>query len=124
MPSLDIAPRPGSCTSHLRMQVQDAAPVSGAFPAGAYLHLLGIGVQAVELWPYRTGPAAPRPLRLGTTAAFLACYCSLNLSTLGKPLDPGTSFRVPPGCAGDMTGRLAAQGDHRQLARMHPDRQI
>src|ERR1022692_1311337 len=50
-------------------------------------------------------------MHLNTTAAFLACYCSLNLSTLGKPLDPGTSFRVPPGYAGVMTRRLAAQAD-------------
>src|ERR1022692_2625387 len=53
-------------------------------------------------------------MHLNTTAAFLACYCSLNLSTLGKPLDPGTSFRVPPGYAGVMTRRLAAQGDLQQ----------
>jgi hypothetical protein len=31
------------------MLAQDAAPVSGAFPAGAYLHLLEIGIQAVKL---------------------------------------------------------------------------
>src|SRR6266705_4437418 len=108
MPSLGIAPRPGSCTGSHATPVQDTAPVSGVFPADVILHRLEIGIQAIQLSPYRTGPAAPRPLRLGTTAAFLACYCSLNLSTPGKPLYPGTSFRVPPGSAGDMTRRFVA----------------
>jgi hypothetical protein len=31
------------------MPMQDAAPVSGAFPAGVYLHLLEIGIQAIKL---------------------------------------------------------------------------
>src|SRR6266702_3415644 len=48
-------------------------------------------------------------MRLNTATAFLACCCSLNLSALGKPLDPGTPLRIPPGCTGDMTKRLAAQ---------------
>jgi len=29
------------------MPVQDVTPVSGTFPAGSYLHLLEIGIQAV-----------------------------------------------------------------------------
>jgi Phage integrase, N-terminal SAM-like domain len=33
---------------------------------------------------------------------------SVHLSDPGKPLDPGTFLRVPPSCAGDTTGRLAA----------------
>ena len=32
----------------------------------------------------------------------------VNLSDLGKPSDPGTSLRVPPGCTGDTTARLVA----------------
>src|SRR6266567_7366867 len=71
MPSLGIAPRPGSCTGSHATPVQDTAPVSGVFPADVILHRLEIGIQAIQLSPYRTGPAAPRPLRLGTTAAFL-----------------------------------------------------
>ena len=47
--------------------------------------------------PYHAGPAAPRFIRLTTTAAFLAGYCSLHLSDPGEPSDPGTSLRVPPG---------------------------
>jgi hypothetical protein len=31
------------------MPAQDAAPVSGAFPAGAHFHLLEIRVQAIQL---------------------------------------------------------------------------
>ncbi len=49
MPSLGIASRPGGCTGHLRMPVQDVTPVSGAFPAGPYFHHLEIRIQAVKL---------------------------------------------------------------------------
>jgi integrase len=37
------------------------------------LHLLETGVQAIQLSPYRADPPARRPIRLGTTAGFLAC---------------------------------------------------
>jgi len=47
MPSLGIAPRPEGCTGQLMRPAQDAAPVSGVFPAGVQLHLLEIMVQAV-----------------------------------------------------------------------------
>jgi hypothetical protein len=50
--------------------------------------------------------------RMRALRIFLACYCSLPVSLPGKPSDPGTSLRVPPGCAGDITGRLAAQLRH------------
>ena len=98
------------------MPAQDAAPVTGVFPADDKLHLLEIGIQAIQLSPYHAGLAAPRPIRLGTAAAFLACYCPLHLSAPGKPSDPGTSLRVPPGCAGDAAKRLAAH------ARSYQDR--
>ena len=45
------------------------------FPAGVELHLLEIRLQAIQLFPYHAGPPARRPIRLGTTADFLACYC-------------------------------------------------
>ncbi len=77
--------------------MQGTAPVSGTFPADEKLRLLGVGIQAVQLSPYRSGPAAPRSSYLDTTTASLACYCSLFLSDPGKPLDPGTLLRVPPG---------------------------
>ncbi len=44
----------------------------------------------------------------GLTIALLACCCSFHLSDPGKPLDPRTLLRVPPGCTGDTTERLAA----------------
>jgi hypothetical protein len=49
MPSLGIAPHPGGCISHLVMLTQVVAPVSGVFPAGVFLHLLEIEIQAVKL---------------------------------------------------------------------------
>src|SRR5215472_14229108 len=55
------------------MSVQDAAPVSGVFPADGYLHLLEIGIQAVQLSPYCANRAARCSVRLDTAAAFLAC---------------------------------------------------
>src|SRR5215471_6266679 len=97
------------------MPAQDAAPVTGVFPADDKLHLLEIGIQAIQLSPYHAGPAAPRPIRLGTAAAFLACYCPLHLSDPGKPSDPGTSLRVPPGCAGDTAKRLVAHAGSYQV---------
>jgi len=40
----------------------EAAPVSGVFPAGVHLHLLEIGLQAIQLSPCHAGPpnASPR----------------------------------------------------------------
>jgi len=49
MPSLGIAPHPGGCAGPAMMPAQDAAPVSGVFPAGASFHLLEIRVQAIQL---------------------------------------------------------------------------
>jgi hypothetical protein len=72
------------------------------------LHRLEIGIQAIQLSPYHAGPAAPRFIRLNTTAAFLACYCSLHLSDPGKPSDPETTLQVPPNCVGNTTRRLVA----------------
>jgi hypothetical protein len=46
---LDIAPHPEGCTDQLMRPTQDAAPVSGVFPAGVQLHLLEIVVQAIQL---------------------------------------------------------------------------
>src|SRR5262245_16958150 len=50
-----------------------------------------IGLQAIQPWPYRAGLAAPRPGRLQTAAASLACSCPRQVSPPGKPGDPGTS---------------------------------
>jgi hypothetical protein len=94
------------------MPSQDAAPVSGVFPADGELHLLEIGIQTIKLSPYHAGPAAHRLRRLSATTAFLTCCCPLHLSDPDKPSDPGTSLRVPPDCAGNTTQRLVA---HRYL---------
>jgi hypothetical protein len=47
MPSLGIAPHPEGCTGPSTMPVQDAAPVSGVFPADVTLRHPEIGIQAV-----------------------------------------------------------------------------
>jgi hypothetical protein len=47
MPSLGIAPHPEGCAGQLMRPSQNAAPVSGVFPAGVQLHLLEIMVQAI-----------------------------------------------------------------------------
>jgi hypothetical protein len=65
---------PEGCARHLWNLPQGPAPVSGVFPAGVESHLLEIGIQAIQLSPCHAGPPAPRPIRLGTTAGFLACY--------------------------------------------------
>ena len=44
---------------------------------GCALSPLEIGLQAIQLSPYRAGLAARRPGRLQTTTAFLACSCPL-----------------------------------------------
>ena len=80
-----------------------------SFPADATFHLLEIGIQAIQLSPYHAGPATRRLQRLSTAAASMACCGPLHLSDPGKPSDPRTSLRVPPGYAGDATGRLEAQ---------------
>jgi hypothetical protein len=49
--------------------------------------------------------SSPTP---GHGRRFLACSGPRHLSDQGKPADPGTSLRVPPGCAGDTYRRLMA----------------
>src|SRR5262249_21576936 len=81
---------------------------------------LEIGLQAIQPWPYRAGLAAPRPGRLQTAAASLACSCPRQVSPPGKPGDPGTSppsssllsrgydeapHGAHPACASQRTGR-------------------
>ena len=52
----------------------------------------------------------------GRSPASRACCCSLRLSPSGKPDGPGTSLRVPPGCARDSAPRSAAHT--RRLTRL------
>ena|SRR6266545_5763996 len=113
MPSLGIAPLPGDCIDARTASTQDVAPVSCVFPADVCFSSSGdSAIRQSSYSPYHAGPAAPRFIRLNTTAAFLACCCSLNLSDPGKPSGPGTSLRVPPGCAGDTTRRPVAHDEH------------
>src|SRR4051794_28162649 len=97
MPSLGIAPGPEGCDSLLQPGIAGLAPISDVFPVDANFHLLEIGIQAIQLSPYHAGPPARRPGHLDPAAGFLACSCPLHLSDPGKPSDPGTSLRVPPG---------------------------
>jgi Transposase DDE domain len=47
---------------------------------------------------------------------------TLSLSASGQPFDPETSLRVPPGCAGDTTRRLAAHMVRSTTERTRPSR--
>jgi hypothetical protein len=95
----------------LGQQSRAIAHVARALTVGWRLAALGGGRLGLPGGEGRRdlSPTAPVPVRLGTATAFLACSGPLHLSDPGKPSDPGTSLRVPPGCAGDTTRRLAAQ---------------
>jgi hypothetical protein len=91
------------------MPSQSVAPVSGVFPTDAKFRRLEIGLSSNAAFAISRGSrdaSAPTP---ELTVACLTCDCSFHLSDPGKPLDPRTFLRVPPGCAGDTTERLAAQ---------------
>jgi hypothetical protein len=78
---------------------------------GDHLHRLEIGLQAIQLWPYRTGLAA-RHLRTPPEATALqACYCPLGLSPPGKPLTQERSSEF----------LTAAPGIRRSASRRTPD---
>src|SRR5438270_5732793 len=68
MPSLGIASHPEGCTGPFTMPAPGVTSASGAMPTDGTLRRLEIGVQAVQLSPYHTGPAdasvpAPGPDR-------------------------------------------------------------
>src|SRR5438552_17722408 len=68
MPSLGIASHPEGCTGPFIMPAPGVTSASGAMPTDGSLRHLEIGVQAVQLSPYHTGPAdasvpAPGPDR-------------------------------------------------------------
>jgi hypothetical protein len=73
------------------------------------LHLLETGIQAIQLSPYRTDLPARRPIRLGTTAGFLACYFP-RLPFRGRVSHQIQRhlLSIPARCAGDTTVRLMA----------------
>src|SRR6266480_1182409 len=95
MPSLGIAPHPEGCVSPANMLTQDAAPVSGVFPAGASFHLLEIGVQAIQLLAISRGSRNAPSHTPGHGRYFPGMLLSPSVSRPGQPSDPGTSLRVP-----------------------------
>jgi hypothetical protein len=64
MPSLGIALYPEGCVGESETPTPGTAPVSDVFPVDVGLHRLEIGLRAIQLSPYSTGPAAPRSQRL------------------------------------------------------------
>jgi len=115
IPSISLNALAGhrSCPGGLRRatvhHAAGAAPVTGVFPAGVYLHLLETGIQAIQLSPYRADLPARRPIRLGTTAGFLACYFP-RLPFRGRVSHQIQRhlLSIPARCAGDTTVRLMA----------------
>ena len=91
MPSLGIAPAPRRITTAYAHPAAGAGTGFRRLSGRFRFHLLETGIQAIRLSPYRADLPARRPVRLGTAAGFLACYCPLHLSDPGKPSDPGTS---------------------------------
>lgn len=55
-------------------------------------------------------------LLTGPAPSGMTCCCPLRLSRPGQSGDPGTSFRVPPGCPGNTTKRLTAHHPQRGLS--------
>src|SRR3954452_11472417 len=80
---------------------------------------LAIGIQAMQLSPYRAGLAGRHLQRLPVAPASLACSFPLRLSLSGKPDDPGTFLRVPPDCVRDSTPRSAAHSSPSSSASLH-----
>src|SRR6266436_230504 len=73
-------------------------------------HLLEIGVQAIQLFSHITRvPQRAAPYAWARPLLSWHAIVPFRFSLPGKPSDPGTSLRVPPGYAGDITERLAAQ---------------
>lgn len=90
---------------------------SDVFPVDGGLHRWRLGFGQFSSHRIPRVPQHLTPLRLGTTAAFLACSGPLHLSDPGKPSDPRTSLRVLPGCAGDTTRHLVAHQICRRVSR-------
>ena len=69
---------------------------------------LEIGVQAIQLSPYRAGLAGRHPTRLPMAPASPTCSCPLRLSPSGESDDPEASLRTSPDCVRDSAPRPAA----------------
>src|SRR5262249_27070437 len=84
------------------------ACVLDAGAAGVPLPPAGIGIQAMQLSPYRAGLAGRHLQRLPVTPASPTCSFPLRLSPSGQSDDPGAFLRAPPDCVRDSTPRSAA----------------
>src|SRR6266508_2093647 len=72
--------------------MRSVAPVSGVFPVDAHLRLLEIGIQAIQLSPYRSGSRNASSHTPGHDRCFPGRLRSpITVSDQGKPSDPGTS---------------------------------
>jgi len=69
---------------------------------------LEIGVQAMQLSPYRAGLAGPHHTRLPMSPASPTCSCPLWLSPSGESDDPEASLRTSLDCVKDSAPRPAA----------------
>jgi hypothetical protein len=104
---------------------QGTAPVTDVFPADGNLHPLEIGLHAIQPSPYHAGPPSAPPLTPGPSRR--VCWHALVPFTFrhpGKPSDPETSLRVPPGSTGDTTERLAAHKVRSIFQRCRPRRSL
>ena len=66
---------------------------------------LSIELQAVLLYPYRTGLAVLVSIVCQSSTAFSVCYFPLQLSLPGRLSDPGTFLPVPLGYTKDTVMR-------------------
>src|SRR3954453_7764841 len=76
--------------------------------SGCEVAPLGIGIQAIQLSPYRAGLAGRHLQRLPVAPASPTCSFPLRLSPSGQSDDPGAFLRAPPDCVRDSTPRSAA----------------
>jgi len=98
---LEYPHRVKPATRRLRQPMSDADAGHGTgsdvFPVDGGLHHWRLGFRQFSFHRIPRAPQHLAPVRLGATSAFLACSGPLHLSDPGKPSDPRTSLRVPPG---------------------------
>jgi hypothetical protein len=104
------------CTSSITQRVRAAKVAQHARDGtasrrgggGCAVPPLEIGVQAIQLSPYRAGLAGHYPTRLPMAPASPTCSCPLWLSPSGKSDDPEASLRTSPDYVRDSAPRPAA----------------
>jgi hypothetical protein len=75
------------------------------YSRGCAVAPLGIGIQAIQPLPYRTGLAGLHLQRVPVPPAFLACSFPLWFSPSGEPDDPEAFLYTPPVCNRDSARR-------------------